>query len=69
MIISFAAAGLAGNKAMELSLRQRPASKSHQLYSKPAAHHKKWSFQQEYRRLLEAFEVEFDERYIFKEPV
>ena len=31
-------------------------------------HHKKWSFQQEYRRLLEAFEVEFDERYIFKEP-
>ena len=32
------------------------------------AHHKKWSFAQEYRRLLEAFEVEFDERYIFKAP-
>lgn len=30
-------------------------------------HHKKWSFLEEYRTLLEKFEVEFDQRYIFKE--
>jgi putative transposase len=29
--------------------------------------HKKWSFLKEYRALLEKFEVEFDQRYIFKE--
>ncbi len=32
------------------------------------AHHKKEAFWDEYRRLLKAFEVEYDERYIFKEP-
>lgn len=30
-------------------------------------HHKKWSFLEEYRTLLEKFEVDFDQRYIFKE--
>ena len=32
------------------------------------AHHKKETFLNEYRRLLKAFEIEYDERYIFKEP-
>lgn len=32
------------------------------------AHHKKESFLDEYRRLLKAFEIEYDEQYIFKEP-
>jgi REP element-mobilizing transposase RayT len=31
-------------------------------------HHKKEKFLDEYRRLLNAFEIEFDERYIFAEP-
>lgn len=30
-------------------------------------HHKKETFLQEYQRLLKAFEIEYDERYIFKE--
>lgn len=32
------------------------------------AHHKKEKFLDEYRRMLKAFEIEYDERYIFKEP-
>jgi putative transposase len=32
-------------------------------------HHKKLSFQEEYRAFLKAFEIEFDERFIFKELV
>ncbi len=32
-------------------------------------HHKKETFLDEYKRLLKAFEVEYDEKYIFKEPV
>jgi REP-associated tyrosine transposase len=32
------------------------------------AHHKKEAFLNEYRRMLKAFEVEYDERYIFKDP-
>jgi len=31
-------------------------------------HHQKTSFIDEYKKLLTAFEVKFDERYIFKEP-
>jgi putative transposase len=31
-------------------------------------HHKKTTFLDEYRQLLTSFDVEFDERYIFKEP-
>lgn len=31
-------------------------------------HHKKFSFMNEYRMLLEKFEIEFDERFIFKLP-
>ncbi|MBI5858835.1 MAG: IS200/IS605 family transposase [Sphingobacteriales bacterium] len=31
------------------------------------AHHKKETFLSEYRRLLKAFEIEYDDRYIFKE--
>lgn len=31
-------------------------------------HHKKETFLDEYRRLLKAFEVEYNEQYIFKEP-
>ena len=31
--------------------------------------HKTKSFQEEYLEFLEAFEVEYDERYIFKEPI
>lgn len=31
-------------------------------------HHKKVSFLDEYRELLRAFDVEYDERYIFKPP-
>ena len=32
------------------------------------AHHKKESFLDEYRRMMKAFEIEYDEKYIFKEP-
>lgn len=32
-------------------------------------HHKKETFLSEYHRLLQAFEIEYDEQYIFKEPV
>jgi putative transposase len=31
-------------------------------------HHKKESFLNEYRRLLKAFEIDYNEKYIFKEP-
>ena len=31
-------------------------------------HHKKETFLDEYRKMLKAFEIEFDEQYIFKEP-
>ncbi|MDX1641351.1 MAG: IS200/IS605 family transposase [Balneolaceae bacterium] len=31
-------------------------------------HHKKVSFLEEYRKILSAFEVEYDERYIFTKP-
>ena len=33
------------------------------------SHHKKEKFLDEYRRLLKEFEVEFDERFIFHEPI
>jgi putative transposase len=33
------------------------------------AYHKKETFLDEYKKMLKAFEVEYDERYIFKEPV
>jgi REP element-mobilizing transposase RayT len=33
------------------------------------AHHKKESFLKEYVKLLEEFEIDYDERYIFKEPI
>jgi REP element-mobilizing transposase RayT len=32
------------------------------------AHHKKETFLDEYRKMLKAFEIDYDERYIFKEP-
>jgi putative transposase len=32
------------------------------------AHHKKETFLREYRRLLTAFDVDYDDQYIFKEP-
>lgn len=32
------------------------------------AHHKKETFLDEYRKMLKVFEIEYDERYIFKEP-
>ena len=32
------------------------------------AHHKKEIFLDEYRKMLKAFEMEYEERYIFKEP-
>lgn len=32
-------------------------------------HHQRLSFRQEYKKLLEKFEIEFDEEYIFKELV
>jgi hypothetical protein len=31
-------------------------------------HHKKFSFMNEYRLLLERFDIQFDERFIFKLP-
>jgi putative transposase len=31
-------------------------------------HHQKRTFLHEYRKVLQAFEVDFDERYIFQEP-
>jgi putative transposase len=33
---------------------------------KQKEHHKKWTFLEEYIRLLKAFGIEYDERYIFK---
>src|SRR5258706_15439285 len=33
------------------------------------AHHRKEKFLDEYRKLLKAFEIEYDDQYIFKEPV
>ena len=32
-------------------------------------HHRKKTFLQEYKAFLNAFEISYDERYIFKEPV
>lgn len=32
------------------------------------AHHKKETFLVEYKKMLKAFEIEFDEQYIFNEP-
>lgn len=32
-------------------------------------HHKKETFLEEYQKFLKAFEVEYDEQYIFKEPI
>src|SRR4030095_5572499 len=32
-------------------------------------HHRKQSFLKEYKSFLEKFEIEYDERYIFKEPI
>jgi len=32
------------------------------------AHHKKQAFMDEYRQLLKVFEIDYDERYLFKEP-
>ena len=32
-------------------------------------HHKKESFLDEYRRLLKMFEIDYDEQYMFKDPV
>jgi putative transposase len=31
-------------------------------------HHRKKSFQEEYRQLLKEFEIDFDERYLFHDP-
>jgi len=31
-------------------------------------HHRKQTFLEEYRQFLEQFEIDYDERYIFKEP-
>jgi len=33
------------------------------------AHHQKENFLEEYRRLLKTFEIDYDEQYIFKEPI
>lgn len=49
-------------------------SKSHvpnvvQYVKNQQQHHKKETFLEEYRRLLTAFEIVWDDRYIFKEPV
>jgi hypothetical protein len=32
------------------------------------SHHRKISFQDEYKKFLEKFEIAYDERYIFKAP-
>jgi REP element-mobilizing transposase RayT len=32
-------------------------------------HHKKETFKEEYLKFLKVFEIEYDERYIFKEPI
>ena len=36
---------------------------------KQEEHHKKITFMDEYKSFLKAFEIQFDERYILKEPV
>ena len=35
---------------------------------KQEEHHHKRTFLEEYRRFLDLFEVEYDERFLFKEP-
>ncbi|MBI5808438.1 MAG: transposase, partial [Ignavibacteriales bacterium] len=35
---------------------------------KQEQHHKKKTFMEEYKSFLKAYEVEFDERYILREP-
>jgi len=32
-------------------------------------HHKKETFLEEYQKILKAFEIEYDEQYIFTEPI
>ena len=49
-------------------------SKSHlpsviHYISNQEKHHRKQSFLQEYKALLDLFEIKYDERYIFKEPI
>ncbi|AWG21686.1 transposase [Flavobacterium faecale] len=49
-------------------------SKSHvtkviQYIQNQEEHHKKESFKEEYLKFLKAFEIEFDEQYIFKDPI
>lgn len=40
----------------------------YQYIKKQEEHHKKVSFLQEYKLLLEKFGIDYDERYIFREP-
>ncbi|MCW2119875.1 IS200/IS605 family transposase [Flavobacterium sp. 7A] len=49
-------------------------SKSHvtkviQYIQNQEEHHKKESFREEYLKFLKVFEIEFDEQYIFKDPI
>ena len=49
-------------------------SKSHvdaviKYISNQEQHHKTKTFQEEYLDFLKAFEIDFDERYVFKEPI
>lgn len=39
-----------------------------QYIARQKEHHLKMGFAEEYKRFLEKFEIEFDERYVFHEP-
>ena len=50
------------------SYSRSQASKVISYVQSQEAHHRKFTFLDEYKKFLEKFEVDYDERYIFKEP-
>jgi hypothetical protein len=69
MKMDFANQHLPGKKALVPSLISKLNVPDVIRYiQNQAAHHKKEAFLDEYKKMLKAFEVEYDERYIFKEP-
>ena len=55
-----------GGRAFSYSKSQ--ASRVIAYIQNQEVHHRKITFLDEYKKFLEKFEVDYDERYIFKEP-
>jgi len=60
--------GLNGRKDRELFLIANHKQQMRLRIQNQEMHHHKLSFLDEYKKFLEKFEVDFDERYIFKAP-